>query len=111
MPVPTRVPATGNLGANLARSRGTCPVKARYIGRCAECSCGRDLLHCSGIVPIVGQLVPTRMPQHVRVQRERHPGGLAEPLDEMMETDRAHWSAALGDEDVSLSRVLTSELA
>ena len=62
---------------------------------------------------LVGQLVPTRMPQHVRVQRERHPGGLAEPLDEViaMETDRAHWSAALGDEDVSLSRVLTSELA
>jgi hypothetical protein len=24
------------------------------------------------------------MPQHVRMQWERHPGGLAEPLDEMV---------------------------
>jgi hypothetical protein len=28
--------------ANLARSRGTCRVKARCSGRCAGCSCGRD---------------------------------------------------------------------
>jgi hypothetical protein len=42
------------------------------------------------------------MPQHVRMQLERHPGGLAEPLDEMVEADGAHGSAALRDEDVSL---------
>jgi hypothetical protein len=69
------------------------------------------VLQDSGIVPIVGQLVPTRMPQHVRVQGERHPCGLAEPLDEMMETDRAHWSATLGDEDISVVRAFTAELA
>src|SRR5262245_3777073 len=28
--------------ANLARSRETCPAKARCIGRCAGCSCDRD---------------------------------------------------------------------
>jgi hypothetical protein len=27
------------------------------------------------------------MPQHVRMQLERHPGGLAEPLEEMVEAD------------------------
>jgi hypothetical protein len=69
------------------------------------------VLQGSGIVPIVGKLIAARMPQHVRMQWERHPGGLAEPLDEMVEADRAHWSAALGEEDVSLVRVLTAELA
>jgi hypothetical protein len=42
------------------------------------------VLQGSGIVPVVGQFVSTRMPQHVRMQWERHPGGLAEPLDEML---------------------------
>ena len=41
VPVPA-VPATAPIHANLARSRGTCRVKARCIGRCAGCSCGRD---------------------------------------------------------------------
>src|SRR5262245_55770979 len=69
------------------------------------------VLQGSGVVPVVGKLIAARMPQHVRVQGERHPCGLAEPLDEMVKADGAHWSAALGDEDVSLSRILTSELA
>ena len=69
------------------------------------------VLQGSGIVPVVGKLIAARMPQHVRMQWERHPGGLAEPLDEMVEADGAHWSAALGEEDVSLVRVLTAELA
>jgi hypothetical protein len=52
------------------------------------------------------------MPQHVRMQRERHLGILAEPLDEMVEADGAHWSAALRDEDVkSLGLAFTTELA
>jgi hypothetical protein len=41
VPVATRAPATGAIYANLARSRGTCRAKARCIGRCAGCSCGR----------------------------------------------------------------------
>ena len=69
------------------------------------------VLQGSGIVPIVGKLIPARMSQHVRMQRERHPCGFAEPLDEMVEADGAHWSAALRDEDVSLVRAFTAELA
>ena len=69
------------------------------------------VLQGSGIMPIVGQFVSTRMPQHVRMQWERHPGGVAEPLDEMVEADGAHWSAALRDEDVSPVRAFTAEFA
>ena len=69
------------------------------------------VLQGSGIVPVVGKLIAARMPQHVRMQWERHPGGLAEPLDEMVEADGAHWSVALGDEDVSFVRAFTAELA
>ena len=43
------------------------------------------VLQGSGVVPIVGKLIAARMPQHVRMQLERHPGGLAEPLDKMVE--------------------------
>jgi hypothetical protein len=42
------------------------------------------VLQGSGIVPVVGKFIAARMPQHVRMQWERHPGGLAEPLDEMV---------------------------
>jgi hypothetical protein len=42
------------------------------------------VLQGTGIVPVVGKLIAARMPQHVRMQWERHPGGLAEPLDEMV---------------------------
>jgi hypothetical protein len=59
-------------------------------------------------LPVVGKLVAARMPQHVRMQWERHPGGLAEPLDKMVEADGAHGSAALGEEDVSLVRAFTA---
>src|SRR5262245_54217256 len=69
------------------------------------------VLQGSGIVPVVGKLIAARMPQHVRMQRERHLGGLAEPLDEMVEADGANWSAALRDEDISLVRTFTAELA
>ena len=65
------------------------------------------VLQGSGIVPVVGKLIAARMPQHVRMQWERH----AEPLDKMVEADGAHWSAALRDEDVSLVRAFTAELA
>jgi hypothetical protein len=53
------------------------------------------VLQGSGIVPVVGELIAARMPQHVRMQLERHPGGLAKPLDEMVEADGAH---AIADE-------------
>ena len=69
------------------------------------------VLQGSGVVPVVGKLIAARMPQHVRMQWERHPSGLAEPLDEMVKADGAHWSAALRDEDVSLIRAFTAKLA
>ena len=37
------------------------------------------------VVAVVGQLEPTGMAQHVRVDREWHLGGLPEALDEAVE--------------------------
>jgi hypothetical protein len=42
------------------------------------------------------------------VDREWHLGGLADALDEAVETDGAEWSAALGKEYVGVLRVLAS---
>ena len=60
------------------------------------------------VVTIIGQLEPAGMAKHVGVDREWHLGGLAEALDEPVETDGADWSAALGDEYVGVLRVLAS---
>ena len=57
---------------------------------------------------IVGELEPTRMAKHVWVDRKWHLGGLAEPLDEAVETDGADWPAALGNEYVGVSRVIAA---
>src|SRR5262245_59655534 len=54
------------------------------------------------VVAVVCELEPTGMAKHVRVDRERHLGGLAEALDEAVEANRADWSAALGDEHVGV---------
>jgi hypothetical protein len=48
------------------------------------------------VVAIVGELEPAGMAQHVRVDREWHLGGLADALDEAVETDGADGPAALG---------------
>jgi hypothetical protein len=53
------------------------------------------MLKRPGIMPIVGELVPAGVPEHVRVNREWHLGSLTEPLDEPVEADGAHRSAAL----------------
>ena len=65
-------------------------------------------LYRSRVVAIVGELEPTGMAKHVRVDREWHLGGLAEALDEAVETDGADWSAALGIEYVGILGVLAS---
>jgi hypothetical protein len=39
------------------------------------------------VVAVVGELEPTGMAKHVRVDREWHLGGLPEALDEPVETD------------------------
>ena len=51
------------------------------------------------------------MAQHVRVDRKWHLSGLADALDESVKADGTRWSAALGNEHISLSRVIAPELA
>jgi hypothetical protein len=63
------------------------------------------VLQGARVVAVVGELEPTGMAKHVRVDREWHLGGLADALDEPVETDRADWSAALGNEYVGVCRV------
>jgi hypothetical protein len=59
-------------------------------------------------VAIVGELEPTGMAKHVRVDGEWHVGGLTDALDEAVEADWADWSAALGNEDVGVFRVVAA---
>ena len=54
------------------------------------------------VVAVVGQLEPTGMAQHVRVDREWHLGGLPQSLDKPMEADGADRPTAFGNEYVSL---------
>jgi hypothetical protein len=54
------------------------------------------------VVAVVGELEAAGMAKHVRVDGEWHLGGLADALDEAVETDRAHWPPAFGNEDVSV---------
>jgi len=48
------------------------------------------------------------MAKHVWVDREWHLGGLADTLDEPMESNGADWPAALGNEYVGVSRVIAA---
>src|SRR6516225_3725996 len=60
------------------------------------------------VVSIVRELESTGMAKHVWVDREWHVGGFPDALDEAVETDGAHWPAALGNEYVGVLRVLAS---
>src|SRR5262245_27163164 len=60
------------------------------------------------VVAIIGQLEPTGMAKHMRVDREWHLGGLPEALDEPVKTDGTDWPAALGNEYVGVSRVIAA---
>ena len=60
------------------------------------------------VVAIVGELEPAGMAKHVRVDGEWHLGGLAEALNEPVETDGTDWPAALGNEYVGVSRVIAA---
>jgi len=66
------------------------------------------VLQGSRIVTIIGQLEPARMAKHVRVDGEWQLGGLPEALDKPVETDGADWPAALGNEYLSVSRVIVA---
>ena len=57
---------------------------------------------------IIGQFEPAGMAKHVRMDWERHLGGLPEALDESMETDGTDWPAALGNEYVGVSGVIAA---
>jgi hypothetical protein len=46
------------------------------------------------------------MAKHVWMDREWHLGGLANALDEAVETDGADWSTALGNEDVGVLGII-----
>ena len=69
------------------------------------------VLQSPRVVAIVGELETAGVAQHVRVDRKWHLGGLADALDESVKADGTHWSAALGNEHISLSRVIAPELA
>src|SRR5262249_1500795 len=60
------------------------------------------------VVAIIGQLKPAGMAKHVRVGREWHLGGRDEGLEEAVETEGADRPAALGNEHVSVSRVIAA---
>jgi len=60
------------------------------------------------VVAIIGELKTTGMAQHVRVDRERHLGSLADALDEAVETDGADWSAALGNKHVGFLGIIAA---
>jgi len=70
--------------------------------------CWEVVLQGPRVVAIVGELEPTGMAKHVRVDREWHLGGLPDTLDEAMEADGADWPAALGNEHVGVSRVIAA---
>src|SRR5262249_33328927 len=68
------------------------------------------MLQSPRVVPIVGELEPAGMAQHVRVDREWHLFSLADALDEAVEANRADWSAALGNEYVGVFGVVAAQL-
>src|SRR5437016_5291483 len=57
-------------------------------------------LQCPGIVTRIRQRKAAGVPQHVRVDRERHAGPLTEARDERMEALWRHRAAALRGEHV-----------
>jgi hypothetical protein len=61
------------------------------------------VLEGARVVAVIRELEPAGMAKHVRMDREWHLGGLAETLDEPMETD-----AAFGNEYVGVCRVIAA---
>jgi hypothetical protein len=60
------------------------------------------VLQSAGIVAVVGELEEASVTKHVRMDRKGHLCGLAEALDEMMETHRADRAATLRNEHIGL---------
>jgi hypothetical protein len=64
------------------------------------------VLEGSGVVPIVGKLVTSGVPEHVRVNREWELGSFSGPSDHLQESCSRGWTASLGDEDISSFHIL-----
>ena len=59
-------------------------------------------------MPIVGELIPSGVPKHVRVDREWQLGGLSGPGDHFQESRGRGRTAALGDKNIPRFHVLAS---
>jgi hypothetical protein len=68
------------------------------------------VLEGSGVMPIVGELVTSGMPEHVRVNREWELGGFSGPSDHLQESCRRGWTASLGDENIPGFHILAAYL-
>jgi len=64
------------------------------------------VLEGSGVMPIVGELVTSGVPEHVRVDREWELGGFSGPSDHFQESCGRRGTATLGDEDISSFHIL-----
>ena len=53
-----------------------------------------------GVVAIVGELVPRRMTEHVRVDLKRQLGSNAGPLDHPEKPSSGHWCPGFSHKDV-----------
>jgi len=69
------------------------------------------VLQGASIVAVVGKLEAASVTKHVRMDGERHFGGLAKPCHEVMKAKRAHRSATLGNEYVGFCWVLAPQPA
>jgi hypothetical protein len=108
-----RRPEAAAQGLRSASPKVLEPV-GRHLGvpdRMLDVPVAEVVLQSPCVVAIIGELKTTGMAQHVWVDRERHLGSLADPLDEAVEADGTDWSAALGNEHVSLFRVFAAQPA
>src|SRR5262249_34891116 len=96
--------------ASVASPKVLEPVR-RHVGvpdRVLDVLVPEVVLQGPRVVAIIGQLEPTGVAKHVRVDREWHVSGFPEPLDKPVETDGSDWPAALGNEYVGVSRVIAA---
>ena len=69
------------------------------------------MLHRAGILPIVRQLVATRVAEHMRVHGEGKLGPFSYPREHLAEPGCGHRRRALGKKDVPPLRLLAVEAA
>jgi hypothetical protein len=60
----------------------------------------QEVLEGASIMTVVGQLVPTTMTEHVRVNGKSDSGILTGPCYDLSHRGGSHWSAALADEQI-----------